>query len=47
MIVITATGEMVTPMVVFSYARKPPKDVIESVPSTWIIGILYYISRTE
>lgn len=39
MIVISAAGEHVSPMVVFPYVKKPPKDVALSVPPTIILGI--------
>lgn len=37
LLVFTASGEVVTPLVVFPYLR-PPKEVTASMPPTWYLG---------
>lgn len=37
LVVMTASGEICPPLVVFPYKR-PPKAVVDSMPSDWILG---------
>lgn len=39
LLVISAAGESLPPMVVFPYVRRPPKEVVDSAPPSWFIGL--------
>ncbi|KAJ8970998.1 hypothetical protein NQ317_012111 [Molorchus minor] len=33
-----ANGDLTPPMIIYPYKRKPPKEILETVPSTWGVG---------
>ncbi|KAJ8967933.1 hypothetical protein NQ314_002574 [Rhamnusium bicolor] len=38
MFTFSATGNLSPPMIIYPYKRKPPKEVLETVPEKWGIG---------